>query len=256
MRADNRILADGAASLAPSLVMMTQLTSLNLRCTLRASAASCAVSGCLRTPAVHWMMLRVAGCGACTWVCSGWVGVLRGASRGAAVRAVNDIRADGAASLAPSLLRMTQLTSLNLSRTLHASAGKLRCELVVANAGCAWMMLRVLGWGGWARGCSGRAGDLRGASRGAAVRADNHFGDAGAASLAPSLGRMTQLTSLDLGGTLRASAGSLRCERLLANAGDALMMMGAVGWGGCAQGCSGWWGLRGRAEGRRCLQAM
>ena len=36
--------------------------------------------------------------------------------------------------------------------------------------------------------------------------------------------------------------GQLRCERLLANAGDALMMMGAVGWGGCGQGCSGrWW---------------
>ena len=43
---------------------------------------------------------------------------------------------------------------------------------------------------------------LRGASRGAAVRADN--GIEAAASLAPSLGRMTQLTSLDLSGTLRA----------------------------------------------------
>ena len=39
--------------LAPSLGRMTQLTSLDLRSTLLASAASCAVSVCLRTPAVH-----------------------------------------------------------------------------------------------------------------------------------------------------------------------------------------------------------
>ena len=39
-------------NLAPSLGRMTQLTSLDLRSTLRASAASCAVSGCLRVPAV------------------------------------------------------------------------------------------------------------------------------------------------------------------------------------------------------------
>jgi hypothetical protein len=42
--------------------------------------------------------------------------------RGAAVRADNSIEADGAASLAPSLGRMTQLTSLNLYGTLRASA--------------------------------------------------------------------------------------------------------------------------------------
>ena len=40
-------------NLAPSLRGMTQLTSLDLSGTLRASAASCAVSGCLRTPAVR-----------------------------------------------------------------------------------------------------------------------------------------------------------------------------------------------------------
>ena len=51
-------------------------------------------------------------------------------------------------------------------------------------------------------------GVLRGASQGAAVRAGNAIGDEGAASLAPSLLRMTQLTSLDFGGTLRASAAS------------------------------------------------
>jgi hypothetical protein len=48
---------------------------------------------------------------------------------------------------------------------------------------------------------------------------------------------MAQLTWLDLRSTLRASA-QLRCERVLAAAGCALMMLRAVGWGGCAQGCS------------------
>ncbi len=84
-------------------------------------------------------------------------------------------------------------------------ARQLRCERVLANAGCAWMMLRGLGWGGRARGRSGWC-VLRGASRGAAVRAGNGINPAGAASLAPSLGGMTQLTSLILYGTLRACA--------------------------------------------------
>ncbi len=134
-------------------------------------------------------------------VSGGWG--LRGASRGAAVRAGNEFRADGAASLAPSLARMTQLTTLNLRSTLRAIGGSWRCERVLANAGCAWMMLCVVGWGGCAWGCSGLWG-FRGASRGAAVRAENFIEAAGAASLSPSLGRMTQLTSLDLYGTLRA----------------------------------------------------
>ena len=38
MRAGNQIDDDGAASLAPSLLIMTQLTLLDLYCTLRASA--------------------------------------------------------------------------------------------------------------------------------------------------------------------------------------------------------------------------
>ncbi len=89
------------------------------------------------------------------------------------------------------------------------------------------------------------------------MRAGNAINSAGAASLAPSLSQMTQLTSLDLGGTLRASGGQLRWERVLANDGSALMMLLAVGWGSWARGCSGWWGLgEGRAEGRRCVQAM
>jgi hypothetical protein len=40
-------------NLEPSLGRMTQLTSLSLSGTLHISAASCAVSGCLRTPAVR-----------------------------------------------------------------------------------------------------------------------------------------------------------------------------------------------------------
>ena len=39
---------------------------------------------------------------------------------------------------------------------------------------------------------------------------------------------MTQLTTLNLGGTLRDIGGSWRCERVLATAGNALMMLRAV----------------------------
>jgi hypothetical protein len=76
-------------------------------------------------------------------------------------------------------------------RCVHAR--QLRCEWVPANAGSVLMMLRV-------------APGLRAAFREAAVHADNAIGDDGAASLAPSLGRMTQLTSLNLNRTLRACA--------------------------------------------------
>jgi hypothetical protein len=81
------------------------------------------------------------------------------------------------------------------------------------------------------------------------VRADNDIEDVGAASLAPSLGRMAQLTSLDLSGTLCDIGGSWRCELVLATAGNAVMMLRVVGWGGCARGCSRWWGLRGASRG-------
>ena len=51
--------------------------------------------------------------------------------------------------------------------------------------------------------------------------------------------------------------GQLRWERVLANDGCALMMLHDLVWGGCARGCSGWWEFgEGRAEGRRCVQAM
>jgi hypothetical protein len=55
--------AAGAASLAPSLGRMAQLTSLNLFGTLRDTSASCAVSGCLRAPAMSLMMMRAVGLG-------------------------------------------------------------------------------------------------------------------------------------------------------------------------------------------------
>ena len=89
------------------------------------------------------------------------------------------------------------------------------------------------------------------------MRSGNDIGAAGAASLAPSLLRMTQLTSLNLYGALMRIGGQLRCERVLANAGCAWMMLFVVGCGGCARGCSGLWGLcEGRAEGRRCMQTI
>ena len=56
------------------------------------------------------------------------------------------------------------------------------------------------------------------------MRAGNEFEADGAASLAPSLGRMAQLTSLHLSGTLLAIGGSWRCERVLASAGNVVMM--------------------------------
>ncbi len=95
-------------------------------------------------------------------------GACEGRAEGRRWPAGNQIEADGAASLAPGLLRMAQLTSLDLGGTLRDIGGSWRCERVLANAGCAPMMLRAVGWGGWARGCSGWWG-LRAASRGAAV---------------------------------------------------------------------------------------
>ncbi len=62
-----------------------------------------------------------------------------------------------------------------------------------------------------------------------------------------SLGRMTALTSLDLRGTLRASAASCAVRGCLCV---------RVGWGGCARGCSRWWGLQTASRGARCVQKM
>jgi hypothetical protein len=155
-----------------------------------------------------WMLMRAVGWGGCARGCSGWWGFARGASRGAAVRAVNDFGDDGAASLAPSLGRMAQLTALDLRSTLrcvHRRPAALRagaCERRRCADDAACCGLGRLG------AVVAVVGDLQGASRGAAVRSGNRIGADGAASLAPSLVRMTQLTALDLRGTLRASAAS------------------------------------------------
>ncbi len=102
---------------------------------------------------------------------------------------------------------MAQLTSLILGGTLRAIGGSWRCERVLANAGNALMMMHAVGWGGCVRGAVAGDGACEGRAEGRRMRADNRIEAAGAASLAPSLGRMTQLTSLDLYCTLRASAG-------------------------------------------------
>ena len=133
----------------------------------------------------------------------------------------------------------------------------LRCEWMLATAGKCADDVACCGLGRMRTGLEQVVGVLRAASRGAAVRAGNEINSAGAASLAPSLRRMTQLTSLDLGGTLCASAGSWAVSGCLRTPAAALMMLRAVGWDGCARGWSGWWGFcEGRAEGRRCVQAM
>ena len=146
MRAGNDFGDDGAASLAPSLLWMAQLTSLKLWGTLACISISCAVSGWLRPPAVH-------GCCCVLWaeaVARGAVahgGVCERRAERRPVRAGNQIGDDGAASLAPSLRLMTQLTSLNLNSTLvfiGVSGLALR-----AGVGCAG---GFSGWQGFARG--------------------------------------------------------------------------------------------------------
>jgi len=106
-------------------------------------------------------------------------------------------------------------------------------ERVLANAGCAWMMLHAVGWGGLRAGLQRVVRLATGRAEGAAVRAGNKIGDDGTASLAPSLARMEQLTSLSLTCTLRASAAAALsaggCERRLCM-NDVVC---------CALGCSG-----------------
>ena len=83
-----------------------------------------------------------------------------------------------AASLAPSLAVMAQLTSLHLGKNAIGAAGAATLAPVLLT------MTQLTSLNLWS----------------------NDIGTAGAASLAPSLGRMAQLTTLDLCGTLRASA--------------------------------------------------
>ncbi len=117
VRVDNQIGDAGAASLAPSLGRMTQLTALDLCGALVCIGGSCAVSGCLRPPAVHGELGVLRAEGGCVRGSSGWWG-LQAAGRGALLCAANEIGAAGAALLAPSLVWMTQLTSLDLGGTL------------------------------------------------------------------------------------------------------------------------------------------
>ena len=168
------------------------------------------------------MMLRVAGW-AVTRGAGASVAVCERRADGAAVRADSQwlcffepdddsnralpgIGDEGAASLAPSLGRMTQLMTLNLSRTLRVSAAAVRWAVVCERRRCA----------DDAAGCGPRRlpaglGRMVGSAMGEpmgrrCVQTDNRIGDDGAASLAPSLARMPQLTTLDLSRTLRASA--------------------------------------------------
>ena len=60
---------------------------------------------------------------------------------------------------------------------------QLRCEGMLANAGCAWMMLRCCGLGRLRAGLQRKVGSCEGRAGGAAVRAGNDVGDDGAALL-------------------------------------------------------------------------
>ena len=183
MRAGNLIDDDGAALLAPSLGGMTQLTSLRLASTPRDFGGSWRCERVLASAGNALMMMRAVVRGGWARGCSGWWDV-RGASRGAAARADNEMEDDGAASLAPSLGGMTQLTSLDLSSTLRASAG-----LVLFAGACERRLCMddvCCGLGRLPAGCS-RWWGLRGASRGAAVCADNWIGDYAAASVRSSV---------------------------------------------------------------------
>ncbi len=117
---------------------------------------ACAVGGCLQPPAVHgWCCVMRAGA------------VVGGAVAGGRLResrrcdaADNPIGDDGAASLSPSLLRMTQLTSLVLCGTLYASAGPAlwagacNCRLSMDDVVC-WRMGRLFARLQGAAACEG-----------------------------------------------------------------------------------------------------
>ncbi len=121
----------------------------------------------------------------------------------AAMDADNGIRPEGAASLAPALEKMTQLTSLALRGAgIRFGRGLGGWGVRVVGA-CrwvrAWMRCGVVGVCACWRAM--RATDWEVCAEGrAATDAANRIGPEGAASLAPALEKMTQLTSLDLGG--------------------------------------------------------
>ncbi len=116
----------------------------------------------------------------------------------------NRVGPEGAASLAPALETMTQLTSLGLRCARIRFWARRRGALGVFVFG-AWCWVRA-----WTRcgvvkvracGRAMRATDWEVCAEGRAARdAANVFGPEGAASLAPALEKMPQLTSLHLGG--------------------------------------------------------
>ena len=87
------------------------------------------------------------------------------------------------------------------------------------------------------------------------MRADNEIQAPGAASLAPSLGRMTRLTLLDLSGMLLARALTLRvgaCSRRLCMDNGCALRAGGVARGAVAGGGA----CERRAEGRLFVQTI
>ncbi len=124
----------------------------------------------------------------------------------AAMDAGNEIRPEGAASLAPALEKMPQLTSLDLrcarirfwARPREGWWGLfLWCVPLSTRLDAMWC-----GWGARLRAggrCGRRIWEVCSEGR-AAMDAGNYFGPEGAASLAPALEKMPQLTSLDLAG--------------------------------------------------------
>jgi hypothetical protein len=89
------------------------------------------------------------------------------------------------------------------------------------------------------------------------MHAVNAIGDDGAASLAPSLARMTQLTTLELCGTLLAYAGSCAvsgCLQALAMRRSCCVLRAAAVVRGAVAGGGGF--CEGRAEGRRSVQSI
>ena len=167
----------------------------------------------------------------------------------AAMDAVNDIGREGVASLAPALEKMPQLTSLDL--------GGARIRFWARPRGV-WGSLSLVRGIGYALGCDvvwlgcalegGRCGRrfarcvLKGR---AAMDAGNELGPEGAASLAPALEKMPQLTSLDLGGA------RIRLWARPSGAGGSLSLVRAVGY---ALGCDVVWlgySLEGGGWGRR-----
>ena len=130
MRADNEINSAGAASLAPSLERMTQLTELDLSRTLDACNAL--------------MMLRAMGWDMCARGWSAWWRLARGEPRGGGACRQCDQSSWG--SVAGTESRKDDAADVAVPLWYAACiGGSLRCEWVSATAGCAWMMLGAVG---------------------------------------------------------------------------------------------------------------